>query len=331
VPAHKSDFNIYTKLQQQLNENWYVFADLQYRMVHYNIEGFEDNPSLMVKSDFNFVNPKAGVSYIKNYSNSLQSKAYGSFAVANKEPNRTDYEASPDQLPKAESLYDGEAGYQLNALNWGLGANFYYMQYKNQLILTGKINDVGAYTRQNVPNSFRRGIELTAHVKPVKWLLIQANATLSENKIKNFDEYIDDYDNGGQILNTYKETNITFSPSVIAGGTATFEPLKKQLKEQQFFIDLIGKYVGRQYLDNTTNRDRSLDPYGLCNVRLRYIAKVPIVKELGISLALNNVLNKKYEANGYTYSYQSDNVLTTENYYFPQAGINFLLGVSLRF
>jgi iron complex outermembrane receptor protein len=331
VPAHKSDFSIYTKLQQQLNTNWFVFADIQYRMVHYNIEGFEDNPTLMVKSDFNFVNPKVGISYIKSHPGNMQSKAYGSFAVANKEPNRTDYEASPSQLPKAESLYDGELGYQLTGDHWGVGANFYYMQYKNQLILTGKINDVGAYTRQNVSNSFRRGVELTAHVKPSNWLQVQANATFSENKIKNFQEYIDDYDAGDQIVNTYKETNIAFSPSIIAGGTATFEPLKKQLKEQQFFVDLIGKYVGRQYMDNTTNKDRSIDPYGLCNVRLRYIAKVPVVEELGISLALNNVLNKKYESNGYTYSYKSDNVLTTENYYFPQAGFNFLFGVNLRF
>jgi iron complex outermembrane receptor protein len=331
LTAHKTDFSIYSKLQQQFAEHWYLFADLQYRRVGYQINGFRENPDLMPDVTYNFFNPKVGLSYIASHSNNIQSKAYASFAVANKEPNRDDFEASPTQLPKSESLYDAEAGYQWGGYKYGLGANFYYMQYKDQLILTGKINDVGSYVRQNVPNSFRAGIELTAHWRPIDWINIQANATLSSNKIKDFTEYIDNYDGNGQIVNTYKSTDIAFSPSVIAGGTATFEPLKKLLNNQSFFIDLLGKYVGRQYLDNTTNKDRSINPYGLADVRLRYTVKTNIVKELGISLALNNVLNKKYESNGYTFSYQSDGTLTTQNYYYPQAGFNFLLGVNLRF
>lgn len=331
LTAHKTDFSIYSKLQQQFGQHWYVFADLQYRRVDYQINGFRKNPDLMSDVTYNFFNPKVGLSYITQHSNNVQSKAYASFAVANKEPNRDDFEASPNQLPKPETLYDLEAGYQWGGYKYGLGANFYYMQYKDQLILTGKINDVGSYVRQNVDNSFRTGVELTAHWRPADWVNIQANATVSSNKIKNFEEYIDDYDNGAQILNNYKSTDIAFSPSLIAGGTATFEPLKKQLSNQSFFIDLMGKYVGRQYLDNTTNEARSINPYGLADVRLRYVIKTNIVKELGISLALNNVLNKKYESNGYTFSYQSDGSLTTQNYYYPQAGFNFLLGVNLRF
>jgi iron complex outermembrane receptor protein len=331
LTAHKGDFNIYAKLQQQLGENWYAFGDLQYRMVNYEINGFRENPTLMPRANYNFINPKAGLSYITTHGNGAESKAYASFAVANKEPNRDDFEASPAEQPKAESLYDGEMGYQYKSNKWEVGANVYYMYYHNQLIPTGKINDVGTATRTNTPKSYRAGLELTAAVKPAAWLKIQANATISRNKIIDFEEYIDDYDSGNQILNKYSETDIAFAPNLIAGGTATIEPFAKMLKHQQFYIDLIGKYVGRQYLDNTTNENRSINPYGLCDVRLRYTVQTSFVKELGISLALNNVLNKKYEANGYTYSYKYDGALTTENYYFPQAGFNFLLGVNIRF
>jgi iron complex outermembrane receptor protein len=205
------------------------------------------------------------------------------------------------------------------------------MNYRNQLIPTGKINDVGTATRTNAAKSYRTGLELTAAVRPAAWLTIQANATVSSNKIIDFEEYIDNYDSGDQIVNKYAKTDIAFSPSLIAAGTATIEPFAKMLKKQQFFIDLMGKYVGRQYLDNTGSKDRSIDPYALCDLRLRYTVQTSFAKEIGISLALNNVLNKMYEANGYTFSYKYDGTLTTENYYFPQAGFNFLLGVNIRF
>lgn len=331
LTSFKGDFNIYAKLQQQVGEHFYVFGDLQYRMVQYEINGFRKNPTLMPRADFNFFNPKAGLSYIVSHANNAESKAYVSFAVANKEPNRDDFEASPAQAPKAEKLYDGELGYQYRSTQWEAGANLYYMHYTDQLVPAGKINDVGTETRINVPKSYRAGIELMAAVRPAAWLQVQANATFSRNRIQNFEEYIFDYDLGTQFKNTYNETNIAFAPSVIAGGTATLEPFRRMLKQQQFYIDVLGKYVGRQYLDNTTNANRSIDPYGLCDLRLRYTVQTSFVKELGISLALNNVLNKKYETNGYTFSYKSDGTLTTENYYFPQAGFNFLLGVNIRF
>jgi iron complex outermembrane recepter protein len=331
LTAYKRDFNIYAKLQQQLGENWFAFGDLQYRMVNYEINGFRKNPTLMPEAKFNFFNPKVGLSYITTHANNAESKAYASFAVANKEPNRDDFEASPAQQPKAESLYDGELGYQYRSSMWEAGANFYYMNYRNQLIPTGKINDVGTATRTNAAKSYRTGLELTAAVRPAAWLTIQANATVSSNKIIDFEEYIDNYDSGDQIVNKYAKTDIAFSPSLIAAGTATIEPFAKMLKKQQFFIDLMGKYVGRQYLDNTGSKDRSIDPYALCDLRLRYTVQTSFAKEIGISLALNNVLNKMYEANGYTFSYKYDGTLTTENYYFPQAGFNFLLGVNIRF
>jgi len=331
LTSFKGDFNIYAKLQQQVGEHLYVFGDLQYRRVRYEINGFRKNPDLMPRTDFNFINPKAGLSYILNHANNAESKIYGSFAIANKEPNRDDFEASPAQAPRQETLYDGELGYQYRGKKWEAGANLYYMYYHNQLIPTGKINDVGTATRTNTPKSYRAGIELMAAATPAGWLQIQANATFSRNRILDFEEYIDDYDTNIQIKNSYKETDIAFAPSVIAGGTATFEPLRKLLQKQQLYIDVIGKYVGRQYLDNTTNKDRSIDPYGLCDLRLRYTIQPSFVKEIGLSLALNNVLNKKYESSGYTFSYKADGTLTTENYYFPQAGTNFLLALNIRF
>jgi len=331
LDAFKTDFNIYAKLQQQIGDHLFAFADLQYRMVNYEINGFRRNPELMPRANFNFVNPKLGLSYITTHSNNAESKAFASFAIANKEPNRDDFEASPAQAPKHESLYDGEFGYQYRSNKWEAGANFYYMHYNNQLIPTGKINDVGTATRTNTPQSYRAGIELTAAARPASWLQLQANATFSSNKIKEFTEYIDNYDAEVQIENTYKNTDIAFAPNIVAGGTANIQPFEKMLKKQTLFIDVMGKHVGRQYLDNTTNKTRSINPYSLCDLRIRYATQLLFAKEVGISLAVNNIFDKKYEANGYTFSYQYDGKMTTENYYFPQAGINFLLAVNIRF
>jgi iron complex outermembrane receptor protein len=318
-------------LQQQLTRNLYAFADLQYRMVNYKINGFRRNPELRPDAQFNFLNPKAGLSYLKAHNYRSESKAYASFAVANKEPNRDDFEASPAQAPLHESLYNTELGYQFRDIRFEAGANLYYMLYKNQLIPTGKINDVGTATRTNVPNSYRMGIELMAAARPVHWLQLAANATISRNKINTFTEYIDNYDTGEQMEYTYEQTDIAFSPRVIAAGSATLEPLAGRLKDQQFFVDLMAKHVGRQYLDNTTNIDRSINPYSLCDIRLRYTLQSVVAREIGISLALNNIFNKYYEANGYTFSYQYGGRMTTENYYFPQAGFNFLLALNIRF
>jgi iron complex outermembrane receptor protein len=326
LDAFKTDFNIYAKLQQRIGDRLYAFGDLQFRSVSYEMNGFRKNPDLTPRARFNFINPKAGLSYITQHS-----KLYASFAVANKEPNRDDFEASPVQLPKHETMYDVEAGYQYAQSVFEVGANFYYMYYKNQLILTGKVNDVGAYTRFNVPTSYRAGIEITAVVKPTDVINLSGNLTLSQNKILNFEEYIDNYDEGGQIMNFYDKTDIAFSPNLIAAATATIEPLKRMLHGQNLFIDLIAKHVGRQYLDNTGNDNRSINPYTVCDARVRYTRQVPFAKELGISLGVYNFFNTRYEANGYTFSYRAGGNLITENYYYPQAGINWLLAVNISF
>ena len=179
--------------------------------------------------------------------------------------------------------------------------------------------------RSNIPKSYRAGIELQGLVQIASWVNVSANATFSVNKIKDFNEYIDDYDNGGQKLNYYKTTNISFSPSVVGGAQISFIPVKNGS------IDLLSKYVGRQYLDNTSNKSRSLNGYFLEDIRLSYAIQQKILKDARIIVQLNNVFNKKYEPNGYSFSYFYNNQVTTENFYFPMAGANFMIGVNLKF
>lgn len=327
-PAFKNDLNIYAKLQQQIITNLYGFIDVQLRNVDYTIDGFRKKQDLKTGGQYTFFNPKAGLSYIIKHANTAQSKIYGSVAIANKEPNRDDFEANTTEVPKHEQLTDLELGYQFNAKKFEAGINGYYMKYKNQLILTGKINDVGAYARTNVNDSYRAGIELTAGFRPAYWIQANANITLSRNKIKNMILYVDDYDKGGQSEESLHNTDISFSPNIIAGASITFEPFTKPESRQHFYIDLLEKYVGRQYLDNAQNKLKSINPYALTDARLRYQFSSNRFKDINLILMVNNLFNKKYENNGYTFSYLYDGSLTTENYYFTQAGINWNIGVS---
>lgn len=330
--AQKNDLNLYAKLQQYVGKKLLLFGDLQYRNVAYNIYGFRDNPTVHTFPVYNFINPKAGATYFIRKNSKEKQKLYASVAVANKEPNRNDFEASPVNQPLAENLYDVEAGYELNRTKWNFGANYYYMYYNNQLVLTGEINDVGAYTRTNVPNSYRMGIELQGAYVPNYWLKLFANATFSQNKIENFTEYIDNYDGpvGFQEQINHGTTDIAFSPNIIGAGGATFSPFRYMNKGQVFEIDLLGRYIGKQFLDNTSDDARSIDAYGLCDVRLRYSIKTKAIPELGFNLMLNNIFDKKYVSNGYTFSYIYGGEMITTNYYYPQAGANFLLGVSMK-
>jgi iron complex outermembrane receptor protein len=283
------------------------------------MEGFRDNPTMFVTRDFNFINPKAGISY--NY-NGLN--AFVSYALGNKEPNRDDFEAGVSRQPKAESLHDFEAGVEKRTSRFSYGATGYYMLYKNQLILTGQINDVGSYTRVNVPNSYRLGLELQGKAMIADWINAGANVTLSRNKITTSEEYLDDYDNGGQVLVTHKNADISFSPSVISGVTINLIPAKN------IELTLLSKYVSRQYLDNTEDVKRSLQPYFVQDARLTYTIKNKLFKELNLVAAVYNAFNRKYEPNGYTYSYIYGGKTTTENFYFPMAGTNFMGGVNIK-
>ena len=198
------------------------------------------------------------------------------------------------------------------------------MKYKNQLVLTGKVNDVGSYTRTNIPGSYRFGIELQGRTKISDWINASANLTWSRNRIENFTEYYDDYDNGGQKSITYTSTDISFSPSLVSGVSVNIIPLKNAE------ISLLSKYVSRQYLDNTSDKKRSLDPYYVQDVRFSYILKRFIFKESNLVFVVNNIFNKKYEPNGYTFSYLAGGAVTTENYYYPMAGINFMLALNIK-
>lgn len=329
LDSRKQDLNLYLKGQHTLGA-LILFADMQVRNVHYNINGFRTNPTLHPSVSYTFFNPKAGVTYMLKNTNLERQKVYASVALANKEPNRDDFEASPTDLPKPERLYDVEAGYEINRMKWNAGVNAYYMSYKDQLILTGKINDVGAYTRTNVPNSYRAGLELMAAVKPAYWLSVFANATWSENKIKDFTEYVDNYDDGSQLINKYATTDIAFSPNFVSSAGLTVTPFKNMSHGQNLELELLNKYVGKQYLDNTSNENRIIKAYNLNDLRLRYTIRLMPFREVTAIVAVNNIFNVQYESNGYTFSYISGTAFTTQNYYFPQAGTNFLAGVNLK-
>lgn len=320
LDALKKDFSLYSKLTQELCKSFYGFVDVQYRSINYNIEGFRDNPTLAVNSNYNFINPKAGISYIKN-----SWKAYASYAVAQKEPNRDDFEAGAAQKPKAEILHDFEAGIERKKNNYNFAATVYYMKYKDQLVLTGKVNDVGAYTRTNIPNSYRAGVELQGGYTFTKWINLAANAALSSNKIKRFTEFLDDYDNGGQQTRFYATTDIAFSPNTVLSGSVNITPVKNAE------INLVSKYVSRQYLDNTAQKSRSLNPFYTQDVRLSYTIKGKRVKQTDFILQLSNIFSKLYAPNGYSFSYVYGGAVTTENFYFPMAPFNFIAGVNIRF
>ena len=318
--AGKTDFNIYYKEQTQLIKNLFLFYDLQYRHVNYTINGFRNNPSLLVKNKFNFFNPKAGFSYAKN-----GWKSYLSFSIANKEPNRDDFEAGKGQQPRPERLYDTELGIERTKNKYGWLATLYYMNYRDQLVLTGQINDVGAYTRTNIPKSYRAGMELQGSYKFNSWINASANLAFSKNKVQNFTEYIDDYDNGGQKINQYRSTDIALSPGLVGGATINILPI------QNLELSLLNKYVSKQYLDNTQNNSRVLDAFFVQDVRAIYTIKRKYPKEINIMAQVNNILNTTYEPNGYTYNYIYNGELSVNNYYFPMAGTSLMIGVNVRF
>lgn len=321
--AVKNDANIYTKAIYKPTARLSLFGDLQLRYVGYNFDGF-DAAGLPTTQDATllFFNPKAGL----NFDITDKHSVYISGAVANKEPNRNDYvESTTLSRPKHETLYDGEAGWKMRTQKLQLGANLYYMLYKNQLVLTGKINDVGAYTRTNVDHSYRAGVELEAGVQLHRTLTLSANTTLSSNKIRNYTEYADDYDTGEQLAFFYPNTDIAFSPAAIAAGVLTWTPCKGCT------LAVTEKYVGRQFLDNSGRTDRSINPYAITGLRAAYAITFKNLRELSITGQVNNLLNKMYEANGYTFSYQYGGTFTTENYYFPQAGVHFMSMVTLKF
>ena len=315
--AHKNEQSIYGKWMEKRGD-FQFFGDAQIRNVQYDLNGFRTNPALFINQQWTFFNPKTGIRYSKN-----NLSTYISYAKATKEPNRDDFEAGKSEIPKSEKLDDFEAGIQKTEKKYRIGITLYYMNYRDQLVLTGKINDVGAYTRTNIPKSFRRGIELEGNYVFYKWLQFSNNLALSQNKIKSFTEYYDDYDNGGQKTNHFSSTNIALSPTVVHHSTLTATISKNT------DVKWITKYVSRQYLDNTSREDRSLDPYFINDIQLNKSFVTKSANTISIIFQVNNLLNTLYTPNGYTYSYQYGGQVVNNNYYYPMAKRNWMLALNI--
>lgn len=318
--AQKSEFSSYLKADY-VKGNWSLYADVQYRYVDYNFGGFDDVSGNLIDIDqkevYNFVNPKVGGSYAFDANNRL----FLSAGIGNREPVRKDFrESSMQSRPEHETLTDLEIGHSFETAKLQVRTNIYVMNYENQLINTGKINDVGAYTRINVGESYRLGIELAAIVRPFDVLDVHAGFTYSENKIASFTEYVDNYDdpNYEQTQIDHENTDMAFSPNVIGNIGFTYRPV------EGLALNWMTKYVGDQFLDNTSNQDRKIDAFSYSNVSLNYTIEDLVFKSITFGVQCNNILDAKYQNNGYTWGYIAGGQRTVENFYYPQAGRNFM-------
>jgi iron complex outermembrane receptor protein len=322
----KRDFNIFLKTNYQVTDKLNAFIDLQYRKISYDASGNENKQNVFdLDVAYDFFNPKVGLTYSLNKGQHI----YSSFSVANREPVRDDFVDNPGSSPKHETLYNLETGYRKVSDRFILNVNYYLMQYKNQLVLTGALNDVGAPIRVNVDKSYRMGIEIDGTWKISNKLNWSANLTLSKNKIDEFTEVLYDYglnfDEFNVIERKYSDADISFSPNVIAGSGFSYFPISN------VEVSLLTKYVSRQYLDNTSTDARSIDPYVTNDIRLRYTLKPSFMKAIDFSLLLNNVLDEEYESNGWSYGYLGGGAEYRENFYYPQAGRNYMVMIAMKF
>lgn len=307
--SNKTDFNNYLKINYSPIKGLNFFVDAQLRNVIYTGQGTDKGGTLIdIDENYTFFNPKVGISYqIKD-----MGMVYGSLAISNREPIRTDFTDAPSGItPEPEKLTDIELGFRNRTKNNFYNANFYYMKYTNQLVLTGEINDVGSPIRSNVGESYRMGLELDGGVKPFDWAQLRANMALSTTNT-DYRAQISDTE-----FDLFNDVQISFSPQVIGGIEAQFHPIKDAT------ITWTTRYVSKQYLDLTENEDRTLDAYNFSNLSLAYSVFPQQMKELQFSLLINNMFNQLYSSNGYMWG--------TTPYYYPQAGINVLGGVKLKF
>ena len=333
--ADKNDYSAFIKATYSFLEHWNVFADVQYRHVDYTTDGLNDkfvkkdgkyvNYVLNVDEKFNFFNPKAGISYTNG-----AHKAYASVAMSNREPERNNYtDNGGSELPKAEKLIDTEFGYQYTGSNWFAGANFYYMSYDNQLVQTGKLSDIGEPLTTNIKDSYRMGVELSAGWSPLSWLSLQGNAALSQNKIKNWDEEVESWDEAGSVHhNHYDKSTLAYSPSAILNGFIDFH-------YQGFAATWHTNFVSKQYVDNTESDERSLPCYSQSDLQLSFqsnVTKAAGIKNVKLGLDFNNIFNRHYAANGYTwYGWYNGGQRYAAMTYMPMAGFNVMGHVTLKF
>lgn len=338
----KNDFTIYWKASNTLWKSLRLYADMQYRHIGYKITGDNDkwdwtaSPEhlqvLNVDEKFDFFNPKVGLIYDFNKHNT----AYASFSVAQKEPTRNNYTDGLFTVhPKAEKLFDWEAGYTFNSDRFTAGVNFYYMKYKDQLVLNGKLNEIGEAMAENVPDSYRMGVELQAGVKITEWLRWDLNGTFSRNRIKDYVGYVSNYEASTwndlytQTAVEKGSTTIAMSPSFIGNSVIAFN-----LKG--FSAQFTSQYVSRQYLDNFENKEDSLDPYFVSHLNLAYTFKLPHVKAITVGCTVYNIFNEKYETNGYSQtcalvSADGSYKLSSDPRFYPMAGTNVLAHLTFSF
>ncbi len=319
----KTDMNVFAKVDYAIGNKLNIYGDIQYRYIDYLVKGTHDNLMVIDHNPlFNFFNPKMGLFYVI----SDKHKTFFSFAIANREPSRRNYiDADPGKTPTYETLYDYELGYDYSSAKARAGLNLYYMDYNNQLVLTGEINNVGDPIMVNVPASFRMGIEINAAAKIFNFLSWDINLTVSRNQIKNFTEYIDNWDTWTQESIVLGTTDLSFSPGIITTNRFTFEPTPG------LDITIASKYVGKQYIDNTSSDERKLNAYFINDLILNYHLNTSLLKELGINLIVSNIFNEKYETNAWIYRYIMEGKERYMDGYFPMAGFNFQAGVFVKF
>jgi iron complex outermembrane receptor protein len=323
--AVKKDGNVYLKTTIRPTDKLTAFVDLQYRSVNYTFMGFDTSlvtPQEMTAA-YGFFNPKVGLNYLITRNTNV----YASYGIANKEPNRDDFvQSTVKSRPKAERLMDLEIGAIHRFREISLAVNVYDMEYQNQLVLNGQINDVGAYNRVNVERSYRRGVEVELNANITKYASFNGNITLSQNKVTKFNEYIDNYDvYPGQDTVPHTNTDISFSPNVIAAANLTLKPIKN------LEVSFLNKYVGKQFLDNTSNDQRAMHDYFVTDLRVNYTIHTKLIKDISIMAIIYNLSNTRYETNGYNYSYYSGTVLYSQNYLAPAAPTHFMAGLNLKF
>lgn len=321
--GNKKDLNTFLKINYSLSGKLNLFADLQFRDINYSIGGFDEYlKDVTQMHKYNFFNPKAGLVFNFN----KEQKVYASFGISQREPARDDFtDADPGRTPVPEKLFDYEAGYQFHSPNLTLKADAYYMYYHNQLILTGQINNVGSTILTNVSKSYRQGIEIETGIRILKNLNWYENFTISRNIIPLFTDLTDNWDTSLQEKEILKNKTISFSPSLIASSVVDYYPFKA------FHISLNTKYVGKQYIDNTESRERMLNAYLVQNISFRYTIENKIFKEMSFQFLINNLFDNQYETNAWVYKYFEGGSLHTMDGYFPQAGINYMFKIGLKF
>jgi len=327
----KKDFNIFNKINYNLFKDINIFADLQIRGIAYDIEGLDDDLiNINQNHNYMFFNPKFGF----NYDISNDQRLYISFATAHREPNRSDFKDAKKgaPTPKPEVLYDYETGYSIRSSNVSFDVNLFYMDYNNQLVLTGEINNIGGAIMRNVKDSYRSGIEIISSVKLLTGLQWNTNITISRNKIKNLVLQVDNWDywndpdnNPMQYSFPLKTSEISFSPAVIASNSFEYNMFNR------VFIEVNSKYVGKQFIDMSGSEDRKLNPYSVSDIILYIPVKSKFTQDINFSFTLANIFNKKYISNAWVYRYFENNAEKRTDGFFPQAGTHFLAGINFKF